>query len=130
MKGWTRAASPVLERVSRTYGGTIQYADLAEEVETATGVRTKMVVSTWIGGVLGEVNRTCHRHRQPLLSSLVVDADGMVGSGYATSIQELRGFTPPDPDLHAGGERLDCYRYFGADIPPDGGWAGFTPQGC
>jgi hypothetical protein len=127
MKGWTRAALRVLERVAATYGATVRYQALAEEVQAATGIRTRTDVSSWVSSMLDSVDRICHRRRQPLLSSLVVSTDGTVGPAYAAVIQELRGFTPPDPDLHAAGERLDCYRYFGADIPPDDGEAGFTP---
>ena len=63
-----------------------------------------------------------------MLSSLCVRTDGTVGSDYGEAVLEREGAVPADLDLHAAEERLACYRYFGADLPPDGGKPMLTRQ--
>ena len=50
---WAVAARPELERVARSYGDLIRYTELADAVQTQTGIRTRMLVHSWIGDVLG-----------------------------------------------------------------------------
>jgi hypothetical protein len=97
-------------------------------VQAAAGVRTKMLMHYWIGEVLGAVSLDCRRHGEPLLSSLCVDTSGSVGPGYGALIAEVEGTVPADLDMHAADERLACYRYFGAELPADGGRPALTPQ--
>jgi hypothetical protein len=125
---WTAAARSVLEQVARTFHATIQYSDLAEDVQAVTGVRTRTLMHHWIGEVLGGVSHDCRRRGEPLLSSLCVDTSGSVGPGYGVLIEELGGTLPEDLDIHAAEERLACYRHFGAEIPTDGGRPALTPQ--
>jgi hypothetical protein len=52
-----------------------------------------------------------------------------MGDGYATAIPSLLGGEPPaDPEMHAAEQRLRCYEYFGAEMPPEGGRPTLTPQ--
>ena len=114
---------------SDLYNALIEYGELAEAVQAESGIRTKMLVHYWIGDVLGRVSRECHRRGEPLLSSLCVHKDGTVGDGYATMLRATnRGETPPDLDMHAAHERLECYRYFGATLPDGGGVPTLTPK--
>lgn len=125
VSAWTAAALPVLEGVARRYRATITYQELADEVQEATGIRTRVLMMNWIGQVLGGASLEAHRRGQPMLSALCVHADGTVGHGYA---ENYGGTTPADLEMHAAEERLRCYRYFGADLPPDGGTSALTPQ--
>ena len=126
---WVAIARPALERTARTYHATITYAELAEEVQAGSGIRTRRLLQNWIKDVLSSVAATCHENDEPLLSALCVRADGSVGPGYAKSVVEIfGGDAPDDPDMHAAEERLACYRHFGAELPADGGTAALTPQ--
>jgi hypothetical protein len=126
---WTTAALPVLERVARTYRASITYKELADEVQEFTGIKTRVLMMHWIGQVLGGASRESHRRGQPMLSALCVHSDGTVGNGYGEAVAENYGGNPPaDLDMHAAEERLRCYQYFGADLPPGGGTPVLTPQ--
>jgi hypothetical protein len=125
---WTAAAIPALERVAGVYHATITYLDLGEQVQDRSGIRTRMLLMNWIGQVLGGVSRTSHGKGQPLLSALCVRADGTIGEGYALAVEENYGTRPGDLEMHAAEERLRCYQFFGAALPPGGGVPAHTPQ--
>lgn len=128
-EAWAEAARPVLERVARTYHATITYQELADAVRDATGYRTRMLINYWIGDVLGLVASACHAQGEPLLSALCVDSTGSVGPGYGGALSETYGGeVPTDLDDHAAGERLACYRHFGAELPTGGGEPALTPM--
>lgn len=127
-RAWTAAARPALDRLAATYGAFTTYKDLAEEVQQATGIRSRMRMRYWIGGVLGAVAHQCRRQGEPLLSALCVDAQGRVGPGYEEAVAEAYSTSPDDPQMHAANERLACYRFFGATIPEGGGRPILTPQ--
>jgi hypothetical protein len=127
-QAWAEAARPVLERVAGSYNLYIEHKDLAESVQQDTGITTGVLVHHWIGSVLGAVARDRRAPDEPMLSSLCVRTDGTVGSDYGESVLEREGAVPADLDLHAAEERLACYRYFGADLPPDGGKPMLTRQ--
>lgn len=125
---WAEAARDVLISVAGKYHSVITYAELAEAIQQASGIRTKMLVMHWVGGVLGRVSRQSALRDEPLISALCVHRDGTVGDGYAVAVQAARGVLPADPDEHAAHERLECHRAFGALLPPGGGVAALTPQ--
>jgi hypothetical protein len=126
---WTAAAVPVLERVARTYHSTISYKELGDEVQHVTGIHTRVLLMNWIGQVLGGVSRISHGRGQPMLSALCVHSDGTVGEGYGQAILDnYGGPLPSDLDMHAAEERLRCYQFFGADLPPGGGKPALTSQ--
>jgi hypothetical protein len=116
---WAQAARPLLERVASRYGEYITYGTLAKEVQELAQIWTRQLIHYWIG----EVAFMAHRADEPLLSSLVVDAQHEVGSGYRSAVLSVYGNDADVEDLqmHAAMERLRCYRYFGATLPPDGG---------
>lgn len=129
---WTRAAYPALVDVAHRYHAVITYAELAEAVQQASGVRTSVNQRHWIGKVLALVVREAHRRGDPPLTALVVHAtDGMVGAGYQ-DVLEVAGQPPildeMDREQHAAAARLACYRHFGADLPADGGIPALAPR--
>ncbi|MFI9366221.1 hypothetical protein ACIG5E_34985 [Kitasatospora sp. NPDC053057] len=129
---WTRAAYPALVDVARRYHAVITYAELAEAVQQASGVRTSINQRHWIGKVLALVVREAHRRGDPPLTALVVHAtDGMVGAGYQ-DVLAVAGQPPivdeMDREQHAAAARLACYRHFGADLPADGGIPALAPR--
>jgi hypothetical protein len=118
---WTSMARDVLVDVARHYNRTITYSRLAAEVQTRSGVQTKMLMSQWIGDVLGVVSDECAARGEPLLPALCLHEDGSVGDGYADAVERATSERPRDADLHAAEQRLECYRHYGAELPPDGG---------
>ena len=118
---WALAAREKLEATAGTYGETVTLKELADWVQERSLIRTKQLSMQWIGDVLGRVARACVDRREPLLSSLCVDAKGHVSPAYALSVEVLRHEPVGDPDDHAARERLACHRWFGAELPEDGG---------
>lgn len=124
---WARSARPVLEKVAADYNGFLTYQQLAEMVQEDSGIVTGVPFRHWIGGVLGAVARA-QAPDEPILTSLVVRANGSVGDGYAIPLEERGEEMPSDLDLHAAAERLKCYEHYGAQLPADGGSPQLTPQ--
>lgn len=113
---------------ARIYRALTTYKELAEEVQVRTDIRTRVLLMNWIGGVLEKVALGCEARGEPQLTSLCVRQDGTVGDGYAEMIGRTRRETPLDGDEHAAHERLACHRYFGANLPADGGAPALTEQ--
>lgn len=129
-EAWSSEAYLILVGVAQTYHAVITYKELAEEIQSRTGIRTKTLLHNWIGPILGRVVREAHRRGDPPLTALVVHTDdGKVGSGYK-EVLAVAGETPVDDELerehHAADARLACYRHFGATMPPGGG--AYRPQ--
>lgn len=124
---WSTAATPVLVKVAERYNGRITYTELADAVQAQTGVRTKMLLSNWIGQVLEAVALDCRANQTVLLTALCVHQDGTVGEGYAKAASYF-GVKPADPEMHAAQVRLDCYRRYAVDMPDDGGVPQLTPE--
>ena len=118
---WTSMARDVLVETARRYNAYVTSSQLAAEVQTRSGIRTKMLMPQWIGGVLGSVSDDCAQRGEPLLTALCVGEDGSVNDGYPEAVERTSGSRPVDVELHAAGERLNCYRHFGAELPEDGG---------
>ncbi|MFU8850803.1 hypothetical protein ACNAW0_07430 [Micromonospora sp. SL1-18] len=129
---WARHAYDVLIEVAQRYHEIITYKKLGEQVQARSGVRTSALLHNWIGSVLGRVVREAHRRGDPPLTALVVHTDdGKVGVGYKEVLQ-VAGELPVEDELererHAARARLDCYRHFGAALPPDGGKPALAPR--
>lgn len=100
---WAGAATETLIEVAGHYRGVITYAELAEQVQARTGLRTRASFRSWIGGLLATVVARCHAQHLPPLTSLVVHrADGQLGPDEAT-VQA----------------RLTCYCRFADDVPAE-----------
>lgn len=129
---WAAEAYAVLTGVAKTYHAVITYKELAEEIQSRTGLRTKALLHNWIGPILGRVVREAHHRGDPPLTALVVHTDdGKVGSGYK-EVLAVAGQPPVEDELerehHAAAARLACYRRFGATLPPDGGVPSLAPK--
>jgi hypothetical protein len=124
---WALAARMLLEETARDYHALVTYQELADYVQSRSRIRTRQPMRYWIGDVLFRVNQACAEKREPFLGALCVNAAGSVGDGYQVAIEELRRETMADPDDHAAAERLECYRWFGADLPPGGGEPALAP---
>ena len=124
---WALDAREVLLGVACVYRAVITYKELAAEVQRSD-VHTRSGLQNWIGGVLERVARDCARRGEPQLTALCVRQDGTVGDGYVGAIEGTRGVRPKDADEHAAAERLECHRFFGADLPADGGSPALTEQ--
>lgn len=108
---WARAAHRTLRALaSRSDHPTITYGRLAEEVQRATGIRTRVLPRNWIGGVLVLVGEECRRRGEPPLPALCTRSDGTMGKGYS-------GVTGPGADAAAARARARCYRFFQRGAP-------------
>ena len=129
---WAGHACDVLIGVARSYHAVIEYGALAEEAQTASGVRTSVPFRHWIGKVLRLLVDRCHAEDIPPLTALVVHStDGKVGDGYR-AVLEAAGELPVEDELqreyHAAAARLACYRHFGARLPAVGGVPALAPR--
>lgn len=124
---WALAARELLTETAQRYHAVVTQPQLAEFVQRRSLMRTSQQPQHWIGDVLSRISAECGRRREPLLSALCVDSYGRVGAAYRNAVQEHRGESPADPDAHAAAERLECYRHFGALLPPDGGVPAMPP---
>lgn len=126
---WVAIARESLLRTASTYNAIVTYGDLAEELQQKSGIRTKRLIHSWLGNVLGAVGHDCHQLHEPLLSSLCVLKSGSVGAGYGPMLDATYGGPRPENlDLAAAEERLKCYRHFGAQMPADGGQPTLAPR--
>ena len=126
--GWAAAARPVLIETAVRYNRVITYGELGEEVQARTGIRTRMLLTNWIGRVLGHVALTSIESGDILLTALCVHQDGTVGAGYAEAVKMVEGVEPDDREIHAARTRLVAYRRYATDMPADGGQPTLTPQ--
>jgi hypothetical protein len=130
---WALAARERLEETARSYHATIGFKELAEFVQRRSLIRTNQQHMSWIGDVLNRVCADCATRREPLLNALCVDTKGRVGTSYVAAVEQHRGAVDGDPDEHAAHEhaaleRLECYRHFGAELPPGGGEPAMPPK--
>jgi len=117
---WARAAEGILEGVAATYGGSITYDQLAQQLFDKTGYRTRSLLANWIGQVLGPVQAATLTEGKPPLSALVVRAGtGGVGDGYVNH-EHPEGFASfVERQRAAAADRLTCYRTYCDHVPED-----------
>ena len=117
---WAEAAEDILEEVASTYGSSITYDQLAEQLFDRTGYRTRMLLGQWIGQVLGPLQAATLTAGKPPLSALVVRAaTGGVGDGYANH-EHPEGFDFFAERQHAAADdRLTCYLTYCDHVPGD-----------
>lgn len=121
LEAWSRAARPVLIQISRQYGSLTAPDDLAEAVQTLSGVRTHETAELWLGEVLDAVDIECATRQEPLLSAFCINPDGRVGQRYEKRVASLDPTAFADIELHAATQRLEAHREHGAALPVDGG---------
>lgn len=100
-EAWTAAAVEVLSEVAGHYLGVITYAELAEQVQARTGLRTRVSFRSWIGTLLGAAVVRCRAQGLPPLTSLVVHSQTAAAGADETT----------------AAARLTCYRHFATDVP-------------
>lgn len=120
VSSWAAATEPILEGVASTYGGSITYQLLAQNLFEQTGYRTLMLLGNWIGKVLGPVQSATLAEGKPPLSSLVVRAEtGGVGDGYVNHQNPCGFATYAERQEAAAVDRLTCYRVYCDHVPED-----------
>ncbi|GAA2172997.1 hypothetical protein GCM10009846_13170 [Agrococcus versicolor] len=124
LRQWAPAAREVLVAVAHEYGAWITEEDLAERVQAATGVTTRQPAQEWVGNLLARVAAEAAMRGEPRLASLCVRADLSVGD-HAGSVP---GEGVQARERLAAEDRLECYRAFGATLPPGGGQPQLTPR--
>ncbi len=128
LKDWVPVAHEILKTTASTYQQTITHSELAELVQTRSGVRADARPSAWMGPLLDVVALHAQRSGEPPLTSLAVRRDGTVGDGYAKAAV-INGTTDvSDLEARAAEHRLDCYRAYAANLPADGGTPTLTAQ--
>lgn len=125
---WSVAARDVLMNTASRYHAYITYGELAEAIQQMSGIRTRSQMRNWITSVLTVVVDDCRRRGEPPLTALCVRQDQTIGEGYAYALQASGEDKPQDLDLHAAAARLTCYRYFGAQVPTNGGYPSLPPK--
>jgi hypothetical protein len=121
-EAWAEAARPALIARARRYRAVVTYKELAAEVQDSTGLATSKPLHHWMSDVLHRVARDCAERGEPNLAALAVNAQGSVGTAYASIVLDTRGEEVGDADDHAARERLACHSHFeAADLPGDGG---------
>lgn len=127
---WIPVARAALTGVAQTAHGTIAQSELAEEVQSRTGIRAHGQLAKWIGPFLAHTALACRDAGEPPLVALVVAADnGRVGPSYDAVLDVLGVETPSgsaERERLAAGHRIDCYGWAGAPEPA-GGWLRRVP---
>lgn len=100
---WANAAGDVLTEVAGHYLAVVTYAELAEQVQQRTGLRTRTHSRNWLGSVIAQVVARTRAAGLPPLTSLVS--------------HRVDGGT--DLDETTVRSRLACYRHFADDVPDD-----------
>lgn len=131
LEQWVPVAIDRLTEVAKTYNGYITYKQLTGAVQETTGITHNGGIQNWSGQLLEPIVLHCHRKALPPLTALCVHADGTVGIGYRAVLREAGEPIPEtlgELDDHAAAARLDCYRFFGAELPAGGGEPTLTPK--
>lgn len=123
---WIPLAYDELITTARRYRGVITYLELSEHVQKISGIRTRMLLTNWIGKLLEEVARRAKMNGEPPLTSLCVHQDGTIGPGYARAPKAATDEPGEDIEIYAAEHRLLCYQKYADDLPADGGAPALT----
>jgi len=126
MAGWVPLAYIELLATARKYHAYITYRELSECVQERSGVRTRVLLTNWIGKLLEQVAALAKANGEPPLTSLCVHQDGTIGQGYARAPKSVADSTSHDIEYYAAQHRLLCYQKYAADLPADGGQPALT----
>jgi hypothetical protein len=119
---WARVAHDVLVKTAKRYNDYVTYSELADRVLDESGIQYRAHQRNWIGKVLAVVaERNATEGEPPLTALCVSSGDEKVGAGYAYVLKLMGQPKPKDLQPHAAESRLECYRFYGADLPPGGG---------
>jgi hypothetical protein len=131
LDAWEPHAIALLTDTAKKYNCFVTYKQLGDTVQGRSSIRHDGLLTNWIGSLLGRVISHCVKEQVPQLSSLCLKEDGTVGEGYRHAALvggELDTLGLEQLDDHAARTRLECYRYFGAELPPGGGEPALTPR--
>ena len=124
LDAWEPHATALLKDTAMTSTGFVTYKRLGDAVQERSGIRHKGLLTNWIGGLLARVVDHCVRAGTPQLGALCVKENGTVGEGYRHALLAAGStddaLTRDQLDDHAAHMRLQCYRHFGAGLPPSG----------
>jgi hypothetical protein len=119
---WAGVAHGILVQTAKRYNDYVTYAELASRVLDASGIQYRAHQRNWIGKVLTVVaERNAAEGGPPLQALCVSSSDEKVGAGYAYVLKLMGQPKPKDLQQHAAESRLECYRFYGADLPAGGG---------
>lgn len=131
LDAWEPFAVALLTEKAMKYNGFVTYKQLGDAVQAQSSVKHDGLLTNWIGSLLGRVIDYCVSKQTPQLGALCVKEDGTVGEGYRHAAAvggQTDEVSLDELDDHAARTRLECYRYFGAELPPDGGEPTLTPK--
>lgn len=123
---WTPIAYRELVAAAQHYNSVITYLELADRVQKHSGVKTRMLLTNWIGKVLESVAIQAKENGEPPITSLCVRQDGTIGPGYALAPKSVPDSPTEDIEQYAAEHRLLCYRAYASDLPEDGGQPSLT----
>lgn len=123
---WVPLAHDALIDTAHTYRAVVTYKQLSELVQERAGIRTRQLLTNWIGRLLEEVAILARKNGEPPLTALCVHQDGTIGEGYARAPKSVVDTPGEDIELYAAEHRLLCYRKYALDLPADGGVPALT----
>jgi hypothetical protein len=126
LAAWVPFAYDELLASARKYNAYITYLELSERVQELSGIRTRMLLTNWIGKLLEQVAVRAKANGEPPLTSLCVHQDGTIGPGYARAPKSVVDTPGQDIEYYAAQHRLLCYQKYAADLPIDGGHPALT----
>ncbi|WP_201308900.1 GIY-YIG nuclease family protein [Puerhibacterium puerhi] len=126
MAVWIPLAYQELVATARKYHAVITYRELSDQVQERSGIRTRVLLTNWIGKLLEEVAVLAKTNGEPPLTSLCVHQDGTIGPGYAKAPRSVVDEPGDDIEHYAAEHRLLCYRKYAEDLPDDGGRPALT----
>jgi hypothetical protein len=122
LSAWVPLAHDELIATAKRYNAVINYTWLGEHVQERSGIRTRMLLTNWIGKLLERVAVLAKANGEPPLTSLCVHQDGTIGEGYAKAPKSVVDVVGEDIEVYAAEHRLLCYRaYEAVGLPADGG---------
>ncbi len=131
LETWARVTHDVLEETATAYHRVIREAELAERLQSASGIRTARPHERWMTKLLTPLAHLHHRDGYPPLTALVVDERGWVGERYddvLRAAEQLPILEALPREKHAAKARLECYQWAGS-APEDGGLPAEVPTG-
>lgn len=123
---WVPLAYDELVATARKYHGVITYSELSQHVQDKSGVRTRVLLTNWIGKLLEAVAVKAKANHEPPLTALCVRQDGTIGPGYERAPKSVVDEPGEDIEYYAAEHRLLCYRKYAEDLPADGGVPALT----
>ncbi|MGH3213950.1 MAG: hypothetical protein ACRDPY_48065 [Streptosporangiaceae bacterium] len=121
LEDWVPFAHDELLATAHRYNAYVTYLELSERVQELSGIRTRMLLTNWIGKLLEQVAVRAKANGEPPLTSLCVHQDGTIGPGYARAPKSVVDTPGEDIEYYAAQHRLLCYQKYAADLPTDGG---------